>query len=200
VGLTVNLVGAWLAMAVLIALISVVFIEAISWLRQVGGARVRRPVRMLIGGAVVVALWRVVGTSDYLGLGLPVIMRAFTDPSLSPFAWALKVLFSVVTLGAGFLGGEVTVLFFIGAALGNAVSARVEGVPLELAVGVGLAAMFGVAARSPLTVLVMAMELMGPGVVPHLAVVALLGAALTGKRSIYGSARATPNPGVGGSE
>jgi len=72
---------------------------------------------MFLGGLAVVALWKLVGRSDYLGLGLPTIERAFADPALPAEAFALKLVFTAVTLGAGFLGGEVTPLFFIGATL-----------------------------------------------------------------------------------
>jgi H+/Cl- antiporter ClcA len=96
---------------------------------------------MFLGGVVVVLLWKLVGTSDYLGLGVPTIVRAFEDPSLPVYAFALKLLFTAVTLGAGFLGGEVTPLFFVGAALGS-VLARLLGIPIELGAGVGLAAVF----------------------------------------------------------
>ena len=64
--------------------------------------------RMAFGGVVVMGLWKALGTSDYLGLGVPGIVRAFTDPTMPSAAFALKLLFTAVTLGAGFLGGEVT--------------------------------------------------------------------------------------------
>ena len=82
-------------------------------------------------------MWKLVGTSDYLGLGVPTIVRAFSDPTLPWFAFAAKLVFTVVTLASGFLGGEVTPLFFIGATLGS-VLARVLGLPIELGAAVGL--------------------------------------------------------------
>ena len=91
---------------------------------------------MFLGGLVVVGLWKLVGTSDYLGLGVPMILRAFVDPHLPVYAFALKLVFTAVTLGAGFLGGEVTPLFFVGATLGS-VLARWLGIPLALGAGDG---------------------------------------------------------------
>ncbi len=148
----------------------------------------RLPLRMFVGGVVVVLLWKLLGTSDYLGLGVPTIVRAFHDPELPAYAFALKLAFTAVTLGAGFLGGEVTPLFFIGAALGSAV-AQAFGIPLPLGAGVGLAAVFAAAANTPIALSVMAVELLGVGALPHVMIVCVLAFALTGRRSIYAAQR-----------
>lgn len=183
VPLTPLLLCKWLAFAAAIALVTVFFIESLHFLKR-HGARLRLPLRMGLGGVVVVALWQVVGSSDYLGLGVPGILRALSDPQLPTTAFALKLLFTVVTLGAGFLGGEVTPLFFVGAALGN-VLGRLLGIPLELAAGVGMAATFGAASNTPLALSLMAAELLGASVLPHVGIVAAVAYFLTGQRSIY---------------
>jgi H+/Cl- antiporter ClcA len=115
-------------------------------------------------------------------------VRAFADPDLPAYAFALKLVFTAVTLGAGFLGGEVTPLFFIGAALGS-VLARAFEIPIELGAGVGLAAVFAAASNTPLALSVMAVELLGLQVLPHVVIVCLIAYALTGRRSIYASQR-----------
>ena len=105
----------------------------------------------------------------------------------------LKLLFTAVTLGsAGFLGGEVTPLFFVGAALGNAL-AHLLGLPLELAAGVGLSAVFAAPANTPLALSVMALELLGANVFPHAVVVCVLTYFFCGQRSIY-TAKLKPRP------
>jgi H+/Cl- antiporter ClcA len=96
--------------------------------------------------------------------------------------------FTAITLGAGFLGGEVTPLFFVGAALGN-VLAGVLGLPLPLAAGVGMAAVFAAASNTPLALSIMAVELLGAAVLPHVVIVAVLAYVLSGHRSIYGAQR-----------
>lgn len=187
VELTALLLVKWLAFAAVVALTAIVFIELTHWLKRQSALRIRRlPVRLAVGGAVVVLLWQGVGTSDYLGLGVPTIVRAFTDESLPSYAFALKLLFTALTIGAGFLGGEVTPLFFIGAALGN-VAARLLGLPLELGAGVGLAAVFAAASSTPLALSVMAVELLGINVLPHVLVVCVVAHLFTGNRSIYPS-------------
>ena len=187
--LTPRLVGVWVLFAAAVAVTSVAFIELTHGLKKLSEARLRRlPVRMFVGGLVVVGLWQVVGTSEYLGLGVPTIVRAFSDPDLPSYAFALKLAFTAVTLGAGFLGGEVTPLFFIGAALGS-VFARAFGIPIELGAGVGLAAVFAAASNTPLALSVMAVELLGVQVLPHVVIVCAVAFALTGRRSIYSSQR-----------
>lgn len=187
--LTPLVLAKWLVFGAAVAAVAVVFVELVHGLKKVLERWVPwLPVRMALGGALVVGLWRLVGTSDYLGLGVPIIQRAFVDPALPPETFALKLLFTVVTLGSGFLGGEVTPLFFVGAALGN-VLGRLLGLPPQLSAGVGLAALFGAAANTPLALSLMAVELLGGGVLPHVVIVTVTAYLLTGHRGIYPAQR-----------
>lgn len=181
--------GKLLLMAGAMALATVTFIELTHFIK----ARMERllprlPLRMLAGGAAVVLLWRLVGSDDYLGLGVPTIVRAFGDPRLPATAFAAKIVFTAVTLGCGFLGGEVTPLFFIGATLGNLV-ARLLGIPLGLGAALGLAAVFGAAANTPLALSIMVVELVGLAAFPHVVIVAVATYLLTGHRGIYPAQR-----------
>ncbi|MDB4973059.1 MAG: Chloride channel protein [Myxococcaceae bacterium] len=177
----------WLLFALAVALVTAAFIDLTHFLKRQGERYVPAlGLRMLLGGALLVLMWRLLGSSDYLGLGVPMIVRSFADPSLPVYAFAAKLLFTAVTLGAGFLGGEVTPLFFVGAALGNVLS-RVLGLPLELCAGVGLAAVFAAAANTPLALSIMAVELLGASLLPHAVIVCVLAHALSGRRSIYPS-------------
>jgi H+/Cl- antiporter ClcA len=183
------LLAKWLVFALAITVATTVFIELTHFLKKQGERHIPRlPLRMFVGGAAVVLLWKLMGSSDYLGLGVPMIVRSFTDPALPVYAFAAKLLFTAVTLGAGFLGGEVTPLFFVGAALGN-VLARLLGLPLELGAGVGLAAVFAAASNTPLALSIMAMELLGANVFPHVVIVCVLAYLFTGQRSIYPAQR-----------
>ena len=175
----------WLVFSCCVAATAALFIELVHLAKKHGAVLIPRlPIRLFAGGVLVVLLWRVAGTSDYLGLGVPTILRAFTDDSLPPYAFAWKLVFTVVTLGAGFIGGEVTPLFFIGATLGSALG-HLLGIPLELAAGVGLAAIFAAAANTPLALSVMAVELLGAQALPHVAIVCVVAYFVTGRRSIY---------------
>jgi H+/Cl- antiporter ClcA len=189
VSLTPLLLLKWVAFAVAMAAATVAFIELTHLLERLGGAHLRRlPLRMMVGGALVVLMWKAIGTSDYLGLGIPMIVRAFEDPTLPAYAFAAKLLFTAVTLGAGFLGGEVTPLFFVGATLGS-VLARALGIPIELGAGVGLAAVFAAASNAPLALSIMAVELLGASMLPHAVIVCVLAYVLVGERGIYSAQR-----------
>jgi H+/Cl- antiporter ClcA len=183
------LLAKWVVFAVAVAAVASAFIEATHAIKRLGERHVPRlALRMFIGGLAVVALWKLVGTSDYLGLGVPTIVRAFVDAQLPLYAFALKLLFTAITLGAGFLGGEVTPLFFIGAALGNAL-AQLLHIPLALGAGVGLAALFAAASNTPIALSIMAVELLGAAALPHVAIVCVIAYLLAGHRSIYPAQR-----------
>jgi len=189
VALTPLLLGKWLVFACAVAAVTALFIELTHAIKRHGERLLPRlPLRMAVGGLVVVALWQLLGTADYLGLGVPTIVRAFDDPDLPAYAFALKLAFTAVTLGAGFLGGEVTPLFFIGAALGSALAGPL-GIPLALGAGVGLAAVFAAASNTPLALSIMAVELLGGAALPHVVIVAVVAYLLTGHRSIYPAQR-----------
>jgi len=191
VPLTLLLTGKLVLIGMAMALAAVAFVELTQRLKGLLQTWLPRlPVRMFVGGVVVVMMWQLLGSADYLGLGVETIVRAFRDPTLPRWAFAGKLAFTVVTLAAGFLGGEVTPLFFVGATLGS-VLARLTGLPIELGAGVGIAAVFGAAANAPIALSVMATELLGLHVLPHVLIVTSVAFLLAGHRGIYGGQRLT---------
>jgi H+/Cl- antiporter ClcA len=186
---SIGVSGKLVLVAGAMALATIAFIELTHFIKSRMEQHVRRlPVRMFLGGVAVVAMWRLIGSSDYLGLGVPTILRAFSDPHLPAYAFAAKIVFTAVTLGCGFLGGEVTPLFFIGATLGNLL-ARLVGIPIELGAAVGLAAVFGAAANTPLALSIMVVELVGGAVLPYVVIVTVIAYLLSGHRGIYPAQR-----------
>jgi H+/Cl- antiporter ClcA len=181
--------GKWIVFGIACGVVTYVFVELLHRLKKLLEKRVARlPIRMALGGITVVAMWKICGTSDYLGLGVPTIIRSFSDAHLPWGAFAWKLVFTAVTIGAGFLGGEVTPLFFVGAALGN-VLGRLLGIPIDLAAGIGLAAVFGAAANTPFSLSIMAVELLGAHAFPHVFIVAVVAYIASGHRSIYPAQR-----------
>ena len=184
------LLAKWIVFAGAVALVATAFIELTHGIKRTGArALAWPPLRLAVGGALIVGAWQLLGSTAELGLGIPTILRAFTDPTLPAWTFAVKLALTAITIGAGFLGGEVTPLFFIGAALGNLL-ARGLGIPLELGTGVGMAAMFACASNTPLALSIMAVELLGAAALPHVLIVSALAYALSGRRSIYPSQRA----------
>jgi H+/Cl- antiporter ClcA len=112
--------------------------------------------RPAFGGSVIIVLTLLMGTTDYLGLGVSspdphaiTIVSFFRSSEIHPLSWWWKIVFTVVTLASGFKGGEVTPLFFIGAALGNALSGVLGGPP-DLFAALGFVAVFAGATNTPL--------------------------------------------------
>ena len=98
------------------------------------------------------------GTTKYIGLGIPTIVEAFEN-QLPFYDFAVKILLTTFTIGVGFKGGEVTPLFFIGATLGNALSLFLP-LPMALA-GMGFVAVFSGATNTPIACTMMGIELFG---------------------------------------
>lgn len=117
------------------------------------------PLRPFIGGIILAVAIYCIGTTKYIGLGIPIIVDSFSNPNAS-YDFLLKILFTGFTLGAGFKGGEVTPLFFIGATLGSALSLVVP-LPIALLAGMGFVAVFAGATHTPIACTVMGMELFG---------------------------------------
>ncbi|MVM33689.1 chloride channel protein [Spirosoma sp. HMF4905] len=143
------------------------------------------PLRPVIGGAVVALAVFGLGTTKYIGLGIPTLIASFTT-QLPPYDFALKILFTALTLGAAFKGGEVTPLFFIGATLGNALSFFIP-LPTGLLAGMGFVAVFAGAANTPLACTLMAIELFGADCGPYAAIACVMAYFFSGHRGIYGS-------------
>lgn len=146
------------------------------------------PFRPLVGGAVIAAIILGFGLTRYAGLGIPVMRQAFSG-EIPLYDFLAKFLLTCLTLGAGFKGGEVTPLFFIGSTLGNSLS-HVLPLPMPLLAALGFVAVFAGAANVPLACTVMAMEIFGPGVGVYAAIACVVSYLFSGHAGIYASQRA----------
>jgi len=117
------------------------------------------PMRPFIGGIIIALFIVVANSTKYIGLGIPSIMDAFNTPT-GNFDFALKLLLTSLTLSAGFKGGEVTPLFFIGATLGNILIWFIP-LPMALLAGMGFVAVFAGASHCVVASIIMGMELFG---------------------------------------
>jgi H+/Cl- antiporter ClcA len=143
------------------------------------------PLRPVVGGVLVAAAMWALGTMRYAGLGVPVIVEAFQH-QLGAQDFALKLLLTALTLGAGFKGGEVTPLFFIGATLGSAL-AGILPLPVALLAGMGFVGVFAGAANTPLACLLMGLELFGVHAGIYLGLACVVAYLFSGHHGIYSS-------------
>ncbi len=151
--------------------------------------------RPLLGGTAVGLLALALGTDAYLGLGAwspdptdPTLQTVFSAGGAAPWDWAWKIVFTVLTIGTGFKGGEVTPLFFIGAAFGH-VAGPLLGLPLALGAAIGLVAVFAGATKTPLACTLLAVELFGGGELTLFAVACFTSYLASGTGGIYSAQR-----------
>lgn len=144
-----------------------------------------QPYHAIVGGILIILLTKAVGTYKYNGLGLETIMSSFSN-QLPVYDFLFKIIFTAVTLGSGFKGGEITCLFFVGSTLGNALS-RIIKLPMSLLSGMGFVGVFAAAANTPIACTVMAMELFGKEVGVYAAIACLTAYLFSGHSGIYES-------------
>lgn len=149
----------------------------------------------IIGGCLVVAISYLLGTSDYLGLGLKThngtgvsIVSAFNKDGAEALSWFWKLLLTAITLNMGFKGGEVTPLFFIGATLGNTLAVLL-GCPIDLLAGLGFIAVFAAATNTPLASIILGVELFGSENILYYAVSCVIAYYFSGNKGIYHAQR-----------
>ena len=148
------------------------------------------PLRPVVGGLVVTVVVFAIGTSHtlkYLGLGIPTIVASF-DSKVPVYDFAAKSVFTAVTLGTGFKGGEVTPLFFIGSTLGNALS-HVLPLPSSLLAAMGFVAVFAGAANTPIASTLMAVELFGGEAGAYAGIACVISYLFSGHAGIYSAQR-----------
>jgi H+/Cl- antiporter ClcA len=149
----------------------------------------------MVGGILIIGLSIIPGNSDYLGLGVwnadpsvVTISSAFSMGGSDDFSFAWKLLFTAITIGMGFKGGEVTPLFFIGATLGNTL-AMLLGAPIDLMAGLGFIAVFAAATNTPIACTIMGIELFGGDHFLFYAIACFTAYYFSGHTGIYSSQR-----------
>ncbi|UII55903.1 chloride channel protein [Cytobacillus spongiae] len=113
--------------------------------------------RAFFGGIVLVALTFMIGSQDYNGRGIEMLEQSFIE-EIPPFSFLAKLIFTAISLGSGFVGGEAIPLFFIGATLGNALHTFVD-LPLSFLAALGLISVFSAGTNTPLSAFLLAMEM-----------------------------------------
>ncbi|MWW26691.1 voltage-gated chloride channel family protein [Algibacter lectus] len=155
----INLLWCLLA-GIIFGLVAMLFSKSTHFWSNLFGKYIKYPpLRPVMGGTILAIAIYFMGTTKYIGLGIPTIVEAF-DVNLNSYDFLLKLLFTSFTLGAGFKGGEVTPLFFIGAALGNVLIWFIP-LPMALLAGMGFVAVFAGATNTPIACTIMGIELFG---------------------------------------
>lgn len=174
-----------LLLAVLCAAVSVAFCELLHLASDKGKKWLPNPyLRIAAAGVVIIVLTAILRTTDYMGAGMNVIERAVTEGTVRPEAFLLKMIMTALTLGAGYKGGEIVPSFFVGATFGCMMGGLLGFSP-SLCAAVGMIAVFCGVTNSPLTSLLIGLELFGMGALPYFLVGVAVSYMLSGYKSLY---------------
>lgn len=150
------------AMGVLCALVSILFCVALGGASKLYEKYIpNRYLRAAIGGVIVIALSFAIGSFDYNGAGMEVIERALAGEAKSE-AFLMKIVFTALTLGAGFRGGEIVPVLFTGATFGNVVG-KFLGMSPSFGAALGMTSIFCGVTNCPLTAIILGAEIFGGG-------------------------------------
>lgn len=178
------LLGQALLLAIFAACISIVFVFVLHG----SGSLFRRYfpnvyVRAMVGGAAVILLTLIAGTRDYNGAGGTIIAAAMTGQA-HWYDAPCKLLFTAVTLGSGFRGGEIVPTFFVGATAG-CVLGGLLGIDPACAAALGLIAVFCGVTNCPIASLLLGVELFGGDGLPLYLIVCAVSYMLSGYGGLY---------------
>jgi H+/Cl- antiporter ClcA len=140
--------------------------------------------RVVVGGVIIIALTLLEGSRDYNGAGGQIITLALAGTVRVPWAFLLKIVFTALTLGAGFRGGEIVPTFFIGATFGCA-AAPLIGLDPAFGAAVGMISLFCAVVNCPLASILLSVELFGSDALWFFALACALSYLLSGKYSLY---------------
>lgn len=183
---TLPAMGQAAVLGVLCALVSVLFCRVVHAAPKLYNKLPIHPaLRGALGGVLVLALTILVGGQDYNGAGSHVILRAVEQGQAVPWAFLLKILFTAVTLGAGFRGGEIVPVLFTGATFGCTV-APVLGMDPAFGAALGMAALFCGATNCPMASVLLSVELFGGQGLPLFALACAVAYMTSGYHGLYG--------------
>jgi H+/Cl- antiporter ClcA len=171
-------------LALLCAFISVVFILTMHHTGRLLHKWIQSDyVRVFVGGCVIVLLTLIEGSGNYNGPGVSVIEQAMVGNGVW-YAFLLKIVFTAITLGSGFKGGEIIPSFFIGSTFGLTVG-MLLGLPGSFAAGIGMIALFCGVVNCPIASLVLSIELFGSEGLLYFAIACAVSYIASGYYSLY---------------
>ncbi|WP_270206559.1 chloride channel protein [Streptococcus anginosus] len=186
-GLSPILVIKLVLLGVLFGLCGNVFAYALSWSKRKAAIIFPNPYkRIVVMGVVLSIVFLLLDKGRYSGLGTNLIAASFAGQPVYVYDWLFKLLLTVLTLAAGFQGGEVTPLFAIGASLG-VLLAGLFGLPVGLVAALGYAAVFGSATSTFLGPILIGCEVFGFTNFPYFFIVCAVAFSLHRQHSIYGA-------------
>lgn len=173
-----------IVLAICCAGLSVLFCMLLHGMGDLFYAKMRNPyIRIVVAACIIIGLTCMLQTTDYMGTGVSVIARAIQGDA-RPEAFLLKMLFTALTLEAGFKGGEIVPSFFIGATFG-CVFGHIFGISPSMCAGVGMVSVFCGVTNCPITSMLIAFELFGYREVPYFLIAISVSYLMSGYYGLY---------------
>ncbi len=184
--ISVATVGKVILLGILCALVSILFCAAMKKGEHIAETYIKNDyLRIFAGGVIIVGLTLLLGTTDYNGAGMDVIERALSGQA-NPWAFLLKILFTVITISVGFKGGEIVPTFFIGSTFG-CVAGTLLGMDPGFAAALGFVGMFCCVVNCPVSSIILALEVFGGESILLFAFICAVGYMMSGYYGLYGS-------------
>lgn len=173
-------------LAILCALVSICFCSAIKFFDKIAEKKIPNAyIRAFAGGCIIVILTLLVGSYDYNGAGMQIISEAM-EGEAEPFAFVLKIIFTVITISAGFKGGEIVPTFFIGSTFGCIVGGLL-GLAPGFGAAIGFVALFCGVVNCPVASIMLALEVFGAESILVFAIVCGVSYMMSGYYGLYSS-------------
>ena len=177
-----------LLLGICCALLSILFCKLLEVMKNFNKKYLKNAyIRIVIGGLLVILMTYIIGSRDYLGTGMNIIIRALGGEAV-PYAFLAKMIFTVVTITAGYKGGEIVPSFFIGSTFG-CIFGQLIGLPAEFTASLGMVAVFCGVTNCPIASLLIGFELFGYQNAYYLLIVTAVSYMLSGNFSLYHTQR-----------
>ena len=142
-------------------------------------------VRIAVGGTLLVLLTLLAGDQRYNGAGMDMAVGALNGQAKG-YDFILKLVFTGITLAAGFKGGEIVPTFCIGATFGCFLGGLL-GMDAGFAAALGLIGLFCSVTNSPISAIVLSVEMFGSTNLSIFAFVCVIVFVLSGNWGLYSS-------------
>ena len=171
-------------LAILCALLSILFCVILHQTEHLYKRFFKNPyIRVFVGGCLVVILTLIVGSAEYNGSGMNIIEKCM-EGQVQPEAFFLKIVFTALTIGCGFKGGEIVPSFCTGAAFG-CLFGNLVGFSPSLSAAIGMTSVFCGVTNCPITSLLISFELFGYEGMPYYLLAVAFSYMLSGYFGLY---------------
>ena len=172
-----------LGLSLCISIVSIMFVFLLHYSHKMFHIYFSNPsVRVIVGSVIIMLLVLLCG-KDYLGAGMNMVDKAMYE-QVQSYDFILKAVFTAITIGCGFKGGEIVPSFFIGATLGYTIGNFI-GIDPHVCASLGMVGMFCCVINSPITSLILGIEIFGSQNILTFAIVIAFCYVLSGYFSLY---------------